>query len=66
MDIGVQRFFSKFEVLHKKGFPVLLVLNDKLITLHDYKEKIRTMAKESSNFVGIHGSIIAKYFLKTL
>jgi hypothetical protein len=39
MDIGVQRFFSKFEVLHKKGLPGLLVLNDKLITLPDYKQK---------------------------
>jgi hypothetical protein len=37
MDIGVHRFFSKFEVLHKKGLLGLLVLNDKMITLSDYK-----------------------------
>jgi hypothetical protein len=37
MDIGVQRFFSKIEALQKKGLPGLLVLNDKLMTLPDYK-----------------------------
>jgi len=37
MDIGVQRFFNKFEVLHKKGLLGFLVLNDKLITLPNYK-----------------------------
>jgi hypothetical protein len=37
MDIGVQRFFSKIDVLQKKGLPGLLVLNDKLMTLPDYK-----------------------------
>jgi hypothetical protein len=37
MDIGVQIFFSKMDILHKKGLPGLLVINDKLITLSDYK-----------------------------
>jgi len=37
MDIGVQIFFRKIEVLHKKGLPGLLVLNDKLIYLSNYK-----------------------------
>jgi hypothetical protein len=66
MDIGVQIFFSKFEVLHKKGLPGLLVLNDKLITLSDYKQKMSAVAKDSSKFAGIQGSITGKYFLETL
>ena len=37
MDIGVQIFFSKIEALQKKGLPDLHVLNDKLMTLSDYK-----------------------------
>jgi hypothetical protein len=37
MDIGVQRFFRKMDLLHKKGLPGLQVINDKLITLSDYK-----------------------------
>jgi hypothetical protein len=66
MDIGVQRFFSKIEALQKKGLPDLRVLNDKLMTLLDYKQKITTMAKDSSKFSGIQGSITGKAFLETL
>ena len=53
MDIGVQIFFSEIEVLHKKVLLGLLVLNDKLITLSDYKQKISAVEKDSSNFAGI-------------
>jgi hypothetical protein len=66
MDIGVQRFFSKFEVLHKKGLPGLLVLNAKLITMSNYKKKMSVVAKDSSKFLGIQGSITGKCFLDTL
>jgi hypothetical protein len=66
MDIGVQIFFSKFEVLHKKGLPGLIVLNDKQVTLSDYKQKMIVVAKDSSKFAGIQGSITSKYFLETL
>jgi hypothetical protein len=37
MDIGVHIFFSNIEALQKKGLPDLRVLNDKLMTLSDYK-----------------------------
>jgi hypothetical protein len=66
MDIGVQRFFSKMDILHKKGLPGLLVINDKLITLSDYKQKIISVAKDGSKFAGIQGSITGKVFLETL
>jgi hypothetical protein len=66
MDIGVQRFFSKIEALQKKGLPGLLVLNDKLMTLPDYKQKMAMVAKDSSKFSGIQGSITGKAFLETL
>ena len=65
MDNGVQRFFSNIEALQKKGLPDLCILNDKLMTLYDYKQKITTMAKESSMFSGIQGSIMSKVFLET-
>jgi hypothetical protein len=66
MDIGVEIFFSKFELIHKKGLLGLLVLNDKMITLLDYKQKISAMEKDSSKFAGIHGSITGKSFLEKL
>ena len=53
MDIREQRFFNKIEVFQKKGLPGMLTLNDKLMTLSDYKQKITTVAKDSSNFSGI-------------
>jgi hypothetical protein len=66
MDIGVQRFFSKVESLQKKRLPGLLAINDKLITLSDYKPKILTLAKDGSKFASIQGSITGKDFLETL
>ena len=60
MDIGVQRFFSKIEALQKKGLPGLRVINDKLMTLSYYKKKLATVAKNSSKFLGIQGSITSK------
>jgi hypothetical protein len=66
MEIGVQIFFSKVDTLHKKGLPGLLVINDKLITLLDYKKKINTVEKCGSKFIGIQGRINGKDFLETL
>jgi hypothetical protein len=66
MDVGVQIFFSKVDSLHKKGLPSSVVINDKIITLSDYKQKIIAIAKDGSKFVGIQGSITGKDFLETL
>jgi hypothetical protein len=66
MDVRVQKFFSKVDVLQKKGLLGLLVLNDKLMTLSDYKQKISMVAKDNSKFSGIQGSITGKEFLETL
>jgi hypothetical protein len=65
MDFGVQRFFSNIDALQKKGLPSLLVLNDKLMTLSDYKQNISMVEKDSSKFSGIQGSITGKAFLET-
>jgi hypothetical protein len=65
MDIRVQIFFIKIKALQKKGLPGLRVINDKLMTLSDYKKKLSTMAKDSSKFSGIQGSITSKAFLES-
>jgi hypothetical protein len=64
MDIGVQRFFSKMDSLHNKGLPSLFVINDKLITLSNYKQNIIIVAKDS--LAGIQGKITGKALLETL
>jgi hypothetical protein len=66
MDVGVQKFFGKIDVLQKKGLPSLLVLNGKLMTLSNYKKRIIMVANGSSNFSGIQGSITSKSFLEML
>jgi hypothetical protein len=66
MDIGVQRFFSKFDSLHKKGIEILLVINDKLINLSKYKHEILAVENDGSKFIGIQGSITRKDFLETV
>jgi hypothetical protein len=66
MDVAVQRFFSKTESLQKKGLPRLFLINNRLITLSDYKQKILTVAKDGSKFERIKGIITSKAFLETL
>jgi hypothetical protein len=60
MDIGVQRFFNKFEVLHKKGLPGLLVLNEKLITLPDYNQKLKTWQRKIQILQGYREASLGK------
>ena len=66
MDLGVQKFFNKIEALQKKGLPSLKVINDKLMTLPDYKKRLSEVSKDSSKFAGIQGSITGKEFLDAL
>jgi hypothetical protein len=66
MDQGVQRFFNKIEALQKKGLPSLKVINDKLMTLPDYKKRLAEVSKDNSNFASIQGSITGKAFLDAL
>jgi hypothetical protein len=66
MDIRVHRFFRKVDTLHKKGILGLLVINDNLITLSDYKENIITVEKDGCKFAGIRGTITGKVFLENL
>jgi hypothetical protein len=66
MDIGVHIFFSKIDALQNKGLPSLLVLNDKLMTLFNYKQEISMVEKNSSKFSRIQGRITDKECLETL
>jgi hypothetical protein len=50
MDAGLQRFLNKIEALQKRGLPGMRVINEKLMTLPDYKKRLATVAKDSSKF----------------
>jgi hypothetical protein len=43
-----------------------MVINDKLMTLLDYKKRLANVAKDSSKFAGIQESITGKTFLDAL
>jgi hypothetical protein len=66
MDQGVQKFFNKIDALQKKGLPGLKVINDKLMTLPDYKKRLAEVSKDNSKFAGIQGSITGKAFMDAL
>ncbi len=46
MQLVVDKFMAKFELLKEKGLPNPLVINDKLMTHEDYNKKIREVARE--------------------
>jgi chromosome segregation ATPase len=64
MDQGVQRFFHKIDALQRKGLPGMKVINDKLMTLPDYKKKLTEAS--SSKFAGVQGSVTGKAFIEAL
>jgi hypothetical protein len=66
MDQGVQKFFNNIDALQKKVLFGLKVINDKLMTLPDYKKRLGKVCKDSSKFAGIQGSITGKEFMDTL
>jgi hypothetical protein len=66
MDQGVHKFFNKINALQKKGLPGLKVINEKLMTLPDYKKRLTEVSKDSSKFAGIQGSIAGKAFMDAL
>jgi hypothetical protein len=55
MDQGVQKFFHKIDALQRKGLPGMKVIDDKLMTLPDYKKRLAEVSKDNSKFAGIQG-----------
>jgi len=66
MDQGVQKFFHKIDALQRKGLPGMKVINDKLMTLPDYKKRLIEVSKDSSKFAGIQANIIGRAFTEAL
>jgi len=45
MQVVVDKFMAKFQILIEMGLPNPLVINDKLMTQEDYNKKIREVAR---------------------
>jgi len=55
MQLAINRFMVKFELLRQKGLPNPLVINDKLMTQEDYNKKIREVARDQINTSSMRG-----------
>lgn len=49
MQIAIDKFMAKFQILREKGLLNPLVINDKLMTQEDYNKKIKEVAKDQVN-----------------
>jgi hypothetical protein len=66
MDQGVQKFFNKIDALQRKSLRGMKVINDKLMTLPDYKKRLAEVSRDNSKFASIQGSITGKAFMDAL
>lgn len=66
LELQVKRFTNRIETLMQKGLPSIYVINEKLITQEDYIQKMKEVAKSSTKFNRIRGSMTAKAFLETM
>jgi len=49
MQVAIDRFMTKFQILRDKGHPSPMVINDKIMTQLDYSDRLRKLAKEQAN-----------------
>lgn len=61
-----RRFHSKFNLLNQEGMPGLVALNDRLISLEKYFQKLYIIATDKASFAGIEGHITGKLMLEAL
>jgi len=65
MQVAIDRFMAKFQILREKGLPNPLVINDKLTTQEDYNKKIREVAKDQVNTSSIKALPTGKVLYQT-
>ena len=49
MEVAIDRFMAKFQILREKGLPSPLVINDKLMKQQDYDNRLGKLAKEQAS-----------------
>ena len=65
MQLAIDRFMVKFELLRQKGLQNPLVINDKLMTQEDYNKKMREVARDQVNTSSMKGIPIGKLLYQT-
>ena len=65
MQLAIDKFMVKFEILGQKGLPNPLVINYKLMTQEDYNKNIREVAKDQVNTSSMKGIPTGKVLYQT-
>ena len=66
MQVAIDRFMAKFQILRDKGLPSPMVINDKLMTQLDYSDRLMRLAKEQDSSLGIKALPTGKVLYDTL
>ena len=65
MQLVIDRFMTKSELLREKGLTSPLVINDKLMTQEEYNKKIKEVSKEQANTSSMSGIPTGKVLYQT-
>lgn len=65
MQVGIDMFMTKFQILRDKALPNPVVIHDKLTTQLDYTDRLMKLAKEKSISSGIKSLPIGKVLYDT-
>lgn len=57
LELTVNGFFNRIELLTQKGIPSLFFINDKLMTSVDYVKSLKDISKDVVNLSNIRGNI---------
>jgi len=66
MQVAIDKFMAKFQILRDKGLPSPMVINEKLTTQLDYSDRIGKLAKEQASSSAIKALPIGKVLYDTL
>jgi len=53
MQVDIDRFMEKFQILRNKGLPSPMVIHDKLMNQLNYVDRLRKLAKDQASTLGI-------------
>ena len=66
MQVGIDRFMTKFQILREKGLPSPMVIHDKLMTQLDYVDRLKKLSKEQESTSGVKALPTRKVLYDTL
>lgn len=65
MQLAIDKFMVKFDVLRQKGLPNPLVINDKLMPQENYNRRIRKVDRDQVNTSSMKGIPTGKVLYQT-